>query len=325
MNGQLCECGCGKPANDVITFWADDSRLACDGLKGAFFNEDCARNERAIFIGEGVRALAERIRARRAELAKKPRCRSRFAALSCHLEEGHTGCHEEAHDGSTNHVQWVDYEPKPKTRPDPLPQTLPIGTLVQHGGDAYIATSTLRLDPGVHAYRGDFRATEGVTHYRETFVPVDWIDWVSVPALVPVDREQLHIGVDLAFEADRCSFCRDPFSQHDPCDGSMHRSCAALVARRDSERSVEAATAACCSECAAPIPRSQVRCDYCGKRLGGYPEAIIARRMDGLPEQLAARSRNAAALEAERPRPTARSRELAKGHPASWPSQVGEE
>lgn len=83
---------------------------------------------------------------------------------------------------------------------------------------------------------------------------------------------------------------------------------------------------ALCSEC--PPERAVVAtyknsrgepfCGYCYYRYTTEPVALM------LTEQsVAARARNEAALAT--PRPTRQSRELAKGHPASWPSTKGEE
>lgn len=77
----------------------------------------------------------------------------------------------------------------------------------------------------------------------------------------------------------------------------------------------------CCS-CSAPATIG-ARCTYCAHRINREPG--YRDNVDANPRNKAATERMAAMDRAERPRSTATSREIAKGHPVCWPSQEGEE
>lgn len=84
-----------------------------------------------------------------------------------------------------------------------------------------------------------------------------------------------------------------------------------------------------CNACSSPATVGGM-CVYCANRHGlGFDEpknlASLALGMTVFPGAQQARARMNAADRRDAPKSTASSRELAKGHPASWPSNEGEE
>lgn len=98
--------------------------------------------------------------------------------------------------------------------------------------------------------------------------------------------------------------------------------------------------AVCCSQCGTSLganarcPRCSRQCDsclspathgrycvYCAYWDAGNVELDTRVATDEKPENRAARLRNEAALAAEKNKPTPTSRECAKAHPSTWPSQ----
>jgi hypothetical protein len=83
-----------------------------------------------------------------------------------------------------------------------------------------------------------------------------------------------------------------------------------------------------CGRCSAKATRDGF-CVYCfgssGYKDPAARDAVIRECSDAIPTNAAARLRIERADQQDRPRVTATTRELAKGHPSTWPSQDGEE
>lgn len=180
------------------------------------------------------------------------------------------------------------------TQPSVLPMTLPKGT-------RSIGGSTADSEPELffgNGYIGNWISEGAVSDIGRTIgrhgvLPARQIDWSTVPVQEPLDGE-LRIAPGEATQelepvAETCRECSCP------------------------ERPVLATVGELCA--------------YCDRRRNGQTEDVIGRVMTGPGAydgaRRAARARNEAALEADRPKSTRASRELAKPHPWSCDSGAG--
>lgn len=344
-----CECCLEREADEQVDGYAHPGYDG-EGLRGAWFARFCAGHS-----ADSIRAMNHRIRARRAAAAGdiaigldgaplttsgaaeicvailerlKPAAQSRCPITSgysvcCH-PAGHAGHHESAAGG--NRFGWLERLPgeiqtivaicsadtpaviaeniarqqrqqrAPKfygIQPAVLPETLPVGTRC-FGAD--VAISELRLVES--RYLGTWKS-ERCASYKGAAHP-SVIDWTAVPIQEDADVTPVRTQEEANAAWGEGS--------------ALAAVVGAIIAPNEPVT---------CRDCSSPATVGK-RCAYCDAR-DSRDDHETLMTMYQRPGESRAYWRMRAAERRDAPRSTASSRELAAGHPASWPSCEGEE